>query len=154
MDFSETIVVYDIKVGRFISLIEYMSLYECQRSRSFIDLLPRSLRFNNFKLLLLRLLGRLKPNFIWSLHGLWGMKICSNAPGHMTMTIYGEKLKKSSSSEPRSWWSWNLVYSIGYSSTINVFIWWPWVDHDHFYDRVRFVSECFCMGDSLYSIEC
>ena len=34
------------------------------------------------------------------------------------------------------------------------FKWWPWVDHDHFYDRVRFVSWCLCMGDSLYSIEC
>ena len=38
--------------------------------------------------------------------------------------------------------------------TTNVFIWWPWVDLDHFYDRVRFVSEYFCMGESLYSIEC
>ena len=49
---------------------------------------------------------------------------------------------------------WNLVYSIGYSSTTNAFIWWPWVDLDHFYDMVKFVSECFCMGESLYSIEC
>ena len=46
MDFSETIVVYDIKVGRFSQLTEYMNLYEYQRSRSFIDLHPRSLRFN------------------------------------------------------------------------------------------------------------
>ena len=34
------------------------------------------------------------------------------------------------------------------------FKWWPWVALDHFYDRVNFVSICFCMGDSLYSIEC
>ena len=54
MDFSETIVVYDIKVGRFIQLNEYMNLYEYKRSRSFIDLRPRSLRFIIFKLLLLR----------------------------------------------------------------------------------------------------
>ena len=32
MDFSETIVVYDIKVGRFSQLNEYMNLYEYQRS--------------------------------------------------------------------------------------------------------------------------
>ena len=44
MDFSKTIVVYDIKVGRFSQLNEYMNLYEYQRS----------LRFNIFKLLLLR----------------------------------------------------------------------------------------------------
>ena len=54
MDFSETIVVYDIKVGRFSLLNEYMNHFEYQRSRSFIELRPRSLRFNIFNLLLLR----------------------------------------------------------------------------------------------------
>ena len=54
MDISETIVVCDIKVGRFSQLNEYMNLFEYRRSRSFIDLHPRSLRFNIFKLILLR----------------------------------------------------------------------------------------------------
>ena len=40
MDFSETFVVNDIKVGRCSQLNEYMNLYEYQRSRSFIDLDP------------------------------------------------------------------------------------------------------------------
>ena len=40
MDFSEIIVVYDIKVGRCSQLNEYMKLYQYQRSRSFIDLGP------------------------------------------------------------------------------------------------------------------
>ena len=39
-------------------------------------------------------LGQLKPNFIWSLHGLGEKKVCSNSPGHMTkmaaMPIYGK----------------------------------------------------------------
>ena len=48
MDFSEAIVVCDIKVGRCSHLNEYMNLYEYQRSRSFIDLHPRSLKFNIF----------------------------------------------------------------------------------------------------------
>ena len=52
MDFSKTIVVYDVKIGRLLN--EYMHLYEYQRSRSFIDLGPRSLRFNIFKFLFLR----------------------------------------------------------------------------------------------------
>ena len=46
MDFSETIVVCVIKVGRCSQLNEYMNLYEYQRSRSFIDLRRRSLIFN------------------------------------------------------------------------------------------------------------
>ena len=54
MDFSETIVFCDIKVDRFMQLNEYTNLYEYQRSRSFTDLRQRSLRFNIFKLLLLR----------------------------------------------------------------------------------------------------
>ena len=48
MDFSETIVVCDIKVGRFGLLNEYMNHYEYPRSRSFIELRPTSLRFNSF----------------------------------------------------------------------------------------------------------
>ena len=54
MDFSETIAVYDIKVGRFSLPNEYMNSYEYQRSRSFIELRPRSLRFNIFNFVLLR----------------------------------------------------------------------------------------------------
>ena len=38
--FSETIVVYDINVGRYNQLNKYMKIYEYQRSRSFIDLDP------------------------------------------------------------------------------------------------------------------
>ena len=41
--FSETVVVYYIKVGRCSQLNEYMKLYEYQRSRSFIDLHPNYL---------------------------------------------------------------------------------------------------------------
>ena len=54
MDFSETIVVCDVKVGRFGQMNEYMNLYQYERSRRVIDLCPRSLRFNIFKLLILR----------------------------------------------------------------------------------------------------
>ena len=47
MEFSETVVVYDVKVGSCSKLNEYMNLHVCeyQRSSSFIDLHPRSLRF-------------------------------------------------------------------------------------------------------------
>ena len=50
MDFSETIVVYDIEVGRCSQLGEYTKLYEYQRSRSFIDVGPdhSDLIFLNF----------------------------------------------------------------------------------------------------------
>ena len=53
MDFSETIVVSDIKVGRFSQLNEFINLFEYERSRSFTDHRSMSLRFNIFKLVLL-----------------------------------------------------------------------------------------------------
>ena len=40
MDFAETIVIYDVKVGRCSHVNEYLKLYEYQRSRSLIDLGP------------------------------------------------------------------------------------------------------------------
>ena len=40
MDFSETIVVHDIKVGRCSQLNEYMKFMSTKSSRSFIDLGP------------------------------------------------------------------------------------------------------------------
>ena len=50
-----------------------------------------------------------------------GTKVCSNDQGDMTkmtvMPIYGKNLKKSSSPEPKGRWPWNLVCSIGCTST-------------------------------------
>ena len=50
MDFSEIILIYDIKVGRCSQLNYNMNLYEYQRSRSFTDLGPdlSDLIFLNF----------------------------------------------------------------------------------------------------------
>ena len=46
------------------------------------------------------------------------------------MNIYGKNLKKSSSLEPNSRWSWNLVCSIGSLSTTKflqmMILGWPW----------------------------
>ena len=61
-------------------------------------------------------------------------KVCSNGPGHMTkmasMPIYCKNLKKSSSPEPKAQWPWNLVCSIGCSSTTKfvqiMALGWPW----------------------------
>ena len=100
-----------------------MNLYEYQRSRPFVDLYPRSLRFNILKLLFLKkkTLGQLKPNFVLSLHGILEWKFVQMfrvtwprwLPGSYMVKIW----KKNPSSEPRSRWSWNLIYSFGYSST-------------------------------------
>ena len=66
--------------------------------------------------------------------GLGGTKVCSNGPGHMTkmiaMPIYSKNVKKFSSPEPKGRWPWNLVCSIGCSSTTKfvqmMTLGWPW----------------------------
>ena len=105
MDFSETVIVYGVKVGRCRNLNENMNLYEYQRSRSFIW--SRSfvdLGQGHSHLLVLNFfsLETTKPieakfHVEPPLDGAGGgviMKACSNVPGHVTkmaaMPIYGK----------------------------------------------------------------
>ena len=47
VDFSETIAASDLKIGRSRHLNESMKVYEYLRSRSFLDLGPRSCTYKN-----------------------------------------------------------------------------------------------------------
>ena len=120
MDFSETIVVYDVKVGRCSQLNEYMKLYEYKRSRSLIDLGPNlsdSIFLNCFFSITTR---PLEAKFHMEPPWDGGTKSCSNGRGYMTkmatMPIYGKNHWKYISLESKGRWPWNLVYSIEYSS--------------------------------------
>ena len=96
MDFSETIVVFDIKVGRCSQLNEYMKLMRTKRSRSFNDLGPNHSDsiFLNFFSSITTWPIEAKFNVEPSWDG--GKKAYSNDPGHMTkmatMPIYGKNL--------------------------------------------------------------
>ena len=80
--FSETIVVYDIKVGSCSQLNEYMKLYEYQRSRSFTDLSPNhsdSLFLNFFSSITTwPIEAKLYVESLWDER----MKACSNCLDH------------------------------------------------------------------------
>ena len=81
-----------------------MDLYEYQRSRSFIGLGPRSLRFNIFKLHFGETARPIEAKFHVAPKWQGGTKVCSNGTGHMTkmaaMPIYNINMKHSSSLEP------------------------------------------------------
>ena len=134
MDFSETFVVYDVKVGWCSKLNQYMNLYEYQRSRSFIDLHPRSLWFKFSNFFSLETFRPIEARF--HVEPPWdrGMKVYSNGLCHMTnmaaMPIHGKNLKKSSSLEPKGQLPWKFVCSIRYSSTSKFIqmmtLSWPW----------------------------
>ena len=78
-----------------MQLNENMNLYEyqTQRSRSFIDIGPRSLRFTFSNFFSLKTARWIEAKFYVEPPRDRGMKICSNGPGHMTsmaaMPIYG-----------------------------------------------------------------
>ena len=97
IDFSETIVAYDVKVGRCSQLNEYMKLYEYQRSRSLIDLSSNfsdSVFLNFFSSITMQLIeAKFHVEPPWD----GGTKANSNGTGHITkmatMPIYGKPLK-------------------------------------------------------------
>ena len=78
-------------LGIFIELNKYMEIHECQRSRFFFDFCHSD--FYSF-IYSLKLLGQLKPNFIWSLHRSGEQNSSSKGHGHMikmaAMPIYGK----------------------------------------------------------------
>ena len=94
MDFSETIVVCDIKVGRCSQQSEYIKLYEYQWTRSLIDFGPNlldSIFLNFFFSITTRLIeAKFHMEPPWD----GRMKAHSTGPGHMfkmaTMPIYGK----------------------------------------------------------------
>ena len=151
MDFSETIVVYDVKVCRCSKLNDNMNLYEYPRSRSFNDLGPRSLRLNIFKFLFLRNCVADWSQILCGASMGWGNESLINGLSHMTnmanMPIYCKNLKKKSSSlEPKGRWPWSWYAALGSQVLPRLFKWWSWNDSDLFYGKVKFGPMCFCMG--------
>ena len=73
-----------------------MNICEYQRSRSFIDLGPRSLRYNILNFFSSITTRPFEAKFHVEPPWNGGTKACSNGPGHMTkmavMPIYGKNL--------------------------------------------------------------
>ena len=120
-DFSETIVVYDIKVGRCSHLNDYMKLW-VPKVKVIDWAWSKSLRFNILQLLFL---NNHWPDWSKIACGAfleWVNEGCLNDPGHMTkmaaMFIYNKYHQKYFSLKSKGTWPWNLVYSIEYPSTI------------------------------------
>ena len=121
-----------LKVGWSIQLNELMKLNEYQRSMSFFDLGQRSLIFQNKNLFSQKLVGHLKPNFIWKLMGefkwiflqmswvIWPRWLpCP----HMVKTYKNLLLQNSVTDGLRTWY-----VALGTWVLPRLFKWWSWVD--------------------------
>ena len=98
-------------------------------------------------------LGRSKPNFMWSLLGQgernFVRSILVTWPRWPPRPYMVKTLQKSSSPEPAGGFPRNLVCSIGgLPAHHSLFKWWPWVDLDLFYDKVKFDNLGFSIGKS------
>ena len=65
----------------------------------------------------LKVLGWLKPNYMWSLCEMWNESLCVAKMANMPVYIYGKNPLKILFSERR--WPWNLVCRIGDSGLTN-----------------------------------
>ena len=105
-------------------------------------------------------LGQLKPYFVLSLHGILGWKCVQMfrviwprwLPGSYMVKIWEKNnnkilLRNQEADDLETWYT-----ASGTQVLSNFFKWRHWVDLAHFYDMVKFVPWCFCMGESLYSI--
>ena len=153
MDFSETIIVYDIKVGRCSQLNEYMKLHEYQRLKPFIDHGPNlsdSIFLNFFSSITnwpIEAKFHVEPP--WD----GGMKACSNDLGHMTkmatMPIYGKTfnnllLWNQKADDFENWYT-----TLSTRVLPSLLKWCPWADLHLFYSKVSVGPLCFCMGKKL-----
>ena len=148
MEFSETIVVYDVKVGSCSKLNDYMSLNEYQgHSLTLVQGHADSTFQNSFFLVTAWPIEAKFKNVEppWDV----GTKVWSTGLDHMTqiivMPIYGKNLQKSSSLETKDRWPWKLVCNIGYSSTTKFVQKMTLVDLDLLYGKGG--PLCFCMGE-------
>ena len=96
-------------------------------------------------------LGRLKPNLMWRLNGMGEQKFVQIVqvtwPRWLPCPYMVKKWKivfllwnqKADDLE-------SLYAALDTRVLPNLFRWWPWVDFDLFYGKVKFGSPCFCMG--------
>ena len=63
-----------------------------------------------------------------------------------TLPIYGKNLKNLLLRNQKAYdlETWYVASSARVLPSLNK--WWPWVDHDLFYSKVKFGPLCFCMG--------
>ena len=67
--------------------------------------------------------------------------------------IYGKNLKKSENLLLWNQKTDDLETWYAASSTTKLLKWWPWVDPDLFYGKVKFGPLCFCVGEKGKTVD-
>ena len=87
--------------------------------------------------------GPIEAKFHMAPHWDGGLNVYLNGPGHMTtmtaMPIYGKNLFWNQNTDHLETWCAALSARV----LPSLFKWWPWVDLDLFYGKVKFSPLCF-----------
>ena len=95
-------------------------------------------------------LGQSKSNFIWSLHGMGERKFVQMKQvtwtswppyPYMVKTLKNHLLRNQKADDIETWCAALSAWVLP-----SLYKWWPWVDLDLFYGKVKFPPLCFCMG--------
>ena len=90
---------------------------------------------------------------MWSLQGSGERQfVCSiwvTWPGWLPSLYMVKTVRKSSFPKPKGQWSSPWYVALGPWAHQSFFKWWPWVDLDLFYGKVKFGPLCFYMGKSV-----
>ena len=153
VDFSETIVVDNINIGKCSQLNKYTNLYEYQsqgHSLTFVEGHSDSTFSNFFSLETARLTEAKfhvdppwdeRMKIIQMVYGTWPRwRPCS----HIVKTFKHLLFWNPKADDLETWFA-ALVTRV----LPNLFKWWPWVDLDLLYSKVKFGPFCFCMGKCL-----
>ena len=98
----------------------------------------------------LKPLDQLKPNFIWSLLEMGEQKCVQMVQvtwprwppcPYMVKILKNLLLRNQTADDLETWY-----VALGSRVLPSLFKWWPWVDLDIFYGKVKFGPLCFCMG--------
>ena len=147
MDCSETIAASDLKVSRSRHLIEYMKVWEYWRSRSFLDLGPRSCTYKNSNQIFSKTTVPIWTKFFMKDFRYKEMKIWCHDAGHMTKlaarpymvkTLQNLLLRNRRADFHETWY-----VAFGTPANHSLFIWWPSSDLDLFNGKVKFGNRLF-----------
>ena len=150
MDFSETIAASDLKVSWCRHLIEYMKICEYWRSRSFLDLGPRSCTYKNSNWIFSETTVSIWTKLCMKALRYKEMKIWWHDAGHMTkMAAIPYMIKTFENHLLQNRMSYDLetlLVASGTQALQSLYKWWPWVDLDLFYGKVKCVNLGFSIG--------
>ena len=97
----------------------------------------------------------MKSNFMWIIHGMgerkfvqmvqvtWPRWLQCPYMENMVKTLKNLLLWNQKADDLETWYA-----ASGAQVLLSLFKWWPWVDLDLFYSKVKFGPLCFCMGKS------